>query len=202
MTTALQFSILCLFHNGFLYDGWEWPGFWKPIQRERFQWSSMKASGWRTLMLSQRSLKRHTHRLLLWPLRTRLLCTFLPMAWCEPWNRKWCFRCSLTRVSTRKGKRWTHGTRLWTWSLCLIVLLQTDWWDENHPHLIVCWIACRGSKIFSSFVKFLKSKDPSDGSEEALVEELKTLNEYLKTNVSIWKCSDHLSSFKLVACTA
>ncbi|KAH9552656.1 hypothetical protein CY35_09G077900 [Sphagnum magellanicum] len=39
-----------------------------------------------------------------------------------------------------------------------------------------------GSKIFSSFVKFLKSKDPSDGSEEALVEELKTLNEYLKTN--------------------
>ncbi len=50
-------------------------------------------------------------------------------------------------------------------------------------------------------MKFLKSKDPSDGSEEALVEELKTLNEYLKTNVSIWKCSDHLSLFKLVACT-
>ncbi|XP_072998073.1 probable glutathione S-transferase DHAR1, cytosolic [Typha latifolia] len=40
--------------------------------------------------------------------------------------------------------------------------------------------AAVGSKIFSSFVKFLKSKDPSDGSEQALVEELRALDEHLK----------------------
>ncbi|KAI5659881.1 hypothetical protein M9H77_28674 [Catharanthus roseus] len=39
-----------------------------------------------------------------------------------------------------------------------------------------------GSKIFSSFVKFLKSKDPNDGSEQALVEELKALEEHLKSH--------------------
>ncbi|KAI5069591.1 hypothetical protein GOP47_0015892 [Adiantum capillus-veneris] len=39
-----------------------------------------------------------------------------------------------------------------------------------------------GSKVFSSFVKFLKSKDSSDGSEEALVAELTALNVYLKEN--------------------
>ena len=43
----------------------------------------------------------------------------------------------------------------------------------------------RGSKIFPSFVKFLKSKDNTDGSEEALVAELATLDEYLKENVSL-----------------
>ncbi|KAL2539915.1 Glutathione S-transferase DHAR2 [Abeliophyllum distichum] len=37
-----------------------------------------------------------------------------------------------------------------------------------------------GSKIFPSFVKFLKSKDPGDGSEQALLDELKALNEHLK----------------------
>ncbi|KAB5538869.1 hypothetical protein DKX38_016402 [Salix brachista] len=39
-----------------------------------------------------------------------------------------------------------------------------------------------GSKIFSSFIKFLKSKDPSDGSEQALLEELKALDDHLKAN--------------------
>eukprot|EP00249_Psilotum_nudum_P007628 c20707_g1_i1 orf=112-1008(+) len=39
-----------------------------------------------------------------------------------------------------------------------------------------------GSKIFSSFVKFLKSKDPHDGTEQALLEELKALNDHLKTS--------------------
>ncbi|GFP96763.1 glutathione s-transferase dhar2 [Phtheirospermum japonicum] len=37
-----------------------------------------------------------------------------------------------------------------------------------------------GSKLFPSFVKFLKSKDPTDGSEEALLNELKALDEHLK----------------------
>jgi len=39
-----------------------------------------------------------------------------------------------------------------------------------------------GSKIFGSFVTFLKSKDPNDGSEEALLNELKALNEHLKAH--------------------
>ncbi|KAI6676397.1 hypothetical protein NL676_037193 [Syzygium grande] len=37
-----------------------------------------------------------------------------------------------------------------------------------------------GSKIFISFVKFVKSKDPSDGTEQALLDELKALDEHLK----------------------
>ncbi|CAA2987569.1 glutathione S-transferase DHAR2-like [Olea europaea subsp. europaea] len=41
-------------------------------------------------------------------------------------------------------------------------------------------ISSVGSKIFPSFVKFLKSKDPSDGSEQALLNELKALDEHLK----------------------
>ncbi|KAA8534263.1 hypothetical protein F0562_031780 [Nyssa sinensis] len=41
-------------------------------------------------------------------------------------------------------------------------------------------LASVGSKIFPSFVKFLKSKDPSDGSEQALLDELKALDEHLK----------------------
>lgn len=39
-----------------------------------------------------------------------------------------------------------------------------------------------GSKIFPSFVKFLKSKDPNDGTEQALLEELKALDEHLKSH--------------------
>nr|ABM91437.1 dehydroascorbate reductase [Ipomoea batatas]ALP06092.1 dehydroascorbate reductase [Ipomoea batatas]GME11402.1 dehydroascorbate reductase [Ipomoea batatas] len=43
-------------------------------------------------------------------------------------------------------------------------------------------VASVGSKIFPSFVKFLTSKDPSDGTEQALVEELKALDEHLKAH--------------------
>ncbi|XP_062230557.1 probable glutathione S-transferase DHAR1, cytosolic [Phragmites australis] len=39
-----------------------------------------------------------------------------------------------------------------------------------------------GSKIFPSFVKFLKSKDPNDGSEKALLDELQALDEHLKAH--------------------
>ncbi|PON75328.1 S-crystallin [Parasponia andersonii] len=42
--------------------------------------------------------------------------------------------------------------------------------------------ASLGSKIFSSFVTFLKSKDSSDGSEQALLTELKALDEHLKAH--------------------
>ncbi|KAL5199319.1 hypothetical protein ABZP36_020522 [Zizania latifolia] len=39
-----------------------------------------------------------------------------------------------------------------------------------------------GSKIFSTFIGFLKSKDPSDGTEQALLSELTSFNSYLKDN--------------------
>lgn len=42
--------------------------------------------------------------------------------------------------------------------------------------------ASAGSKIFSKFIGFLKSKDPSDGTEQALLDELSAFNDYLKEN--------------------
>lgn len=39
-----------------------------------------------------------------------------------------------------------------------------------------------GSKIFSTFIGFLKSKDPSDGTEQALLDQLTDLNSYLEKN--------------------
>ncbi|KXG19660.1 glutathione S-transferase DHAR3, chloroplastic-like isoform X1 [Sorghum bicolor] len=39
-----------------------------------------------------------------------------------------------------------------------------------------------GSKIFSTFIGFLKSKDPSDGTEEALLNELTSFDSHLKDN--------------------
>ncbi|KAK6927848.1 Glutathione S-transferase, N-terminal, partial [Dillenia turbinata] len=39
-----------------------------------------------------------------------------------------------------------------------------------------------GSKIFSTFIGFLKSKDSSDGSEQALLNELSSFNDYIKDN--------------------
>uniref|UniRef100_A0A7N0V4Q9 GST N-terminal domain-containing protein n=1 Tax=Kalanchoe fedtschenkoi TaxID=63787 RepID=A0A7N0V4Q9_KALFE len=39
-----------------------------------------------------------------------------------------------------------------------------------------------GSKIFTAFVTFLKSKDASDGSEQALLDELKALDDHLKSH--------------------
>lgn len=47
---------------------------------------------------------------------------------------------------------------------------------------------CSGSKIFSSFIAFLKSKDASDGTEEALLNELTAFNTYLEANVSRLHC--------------
>ncbi|KAL2642409.1 hypothetical protein R1flu_009996 [Riccia fluitans] len=39
-----------------------------------------------------------------------------------------------------------------------------------------------GSKIFGTFIKFLTSKDPTDGTEQALLDELSALDEHLKTS--------------------
>lgn len=44
---------------------------------------------------------------------------------------------------------------------------------------------CSGSKIFSTFIGFLKSKDLNDGTEQALLSELTSLNDYLKDNVRL-----------------
>ncbi|GLT88959.1 hypothetical protein SLE2022_069650 [Rubroshorea leprosula] len=44
-----------------------------------------------------------------------------------------------------------------------------------------------GSKIFGAFVKFVKSKEPNDGSEQALLDELKALDDHLKGHVSDYK---------------
>uniref|UniRef100_A0A5B7BX57 Putative glutathione S-transferase DHAR2-like n=1 Tax=Davidia involucrata TaxID=16924 RepID=A0A5B7BX57_DAVIN len=57
--------------------------------------------------------------------------------------------------------------------------------EEKYPHTPLSpppEISSVGSKIFPSFVKFLKSKDPSDGSEQALLDELKALDEHLKAH--------------------
>jgi len=48
----------------------------------------------------------------------------------------------------------------------------------------------RGGKIFPTFVAFLKSKDSSDGTEGALLTELKALDEHLKSNVRIEACKE------------
>lgn len=39
-----------------------------------------------------------------------------------------------------------------------------------------------GSKIFSTFIGFLKSNDPNDGTEQALLNELTSFNDHLKEN--------------------
>ncbi|EPS66304.1 dehydroascorbate reductase, partial [Genlisea aurea] len=57
--------------------------------------------------------------------------------------------------------------------------------EEKYPSLSLTpppEVASVGSKVFPSFVKFLKSKDPSDGAEQALVDELSALDEHLKSN--------------------
>ncbi|XP_051116172.1 glutathione S-transferase DHAR1, mitochondrial-like [Andrographis paniculata] len=50
----------------------------------------------------------------------------------------------------------------------------------NPPLSAPSEVSSVGSKIFPSFVTFLKSKDPADGSEQALLVELKALDEHLK----------------------
>ncbi|XP_038719282.1 glutathione S-transferase DHAR3, chloroplastic-like isoform X2 [Tripterygium wilfordii] len=47
-----------------------------------------------------------------------------------------------------------------------------------------------GSKIFSTFIGFLKSKDPNDGTEQALLNELSFFNNHIKENNWYpWLCS-------------
>ncbi|XP_010558764.1 PREDICTED: glutathione S-transferase DHAR2-like [Tarenaya hassleriana] len=57
--------------------------------------------------------------------------------------------------------------------------------EEKHPEPSLKTppeLASVGSKIFGSFVTFLKSKDANDGSEKALLDELKALDDHLKAH--------------------
>lgn len=56
---------------------------------------------------------------------------------------------------------------------------------------------CSGSKIFSTFIGFLKSKDPKDGTEQVLLDELSTFNDYLKENVSSFCLDDRFHNLSL-----
>ncbi|WOK96177.1 glutathione S-transferase DHAR3, chloroplastic [Canna indica] len=56
--------------------------------------------------------------------------------------------------------------------------------------------AAAGSKIFSTFIGFLKSKDPNDGTEQALLDELTSFNDYLKDNGPFINC-DKISAADL-----
>ncbi|GMH26290.1 hypothetical protein Nepgr_028133 [Nepenthes gracilis] len=52
----------------------------------------------------------------------------------------------------------------------------------NPPLLTPPEKASVGSKVLPAFIGFLKSKDPSDGTEQALLNELSFLNDYIKEN--------------------
>ncbi|KAG1358711.1 putative glutathione S-transferase DHAR2, chloroplastic [Cocos nucifera] len=61
-----------------------------------------------------------------------------------------------------------------------------------------------GSKIFSTFIGFLKSKDPNDGTEQALLNEVTSFDDHLKENLQdshnisaklLWS---HLEKFSLM----
>ncbi|KAJ0508794.1 putative glutathione transferase [Helianthus annuus] len=50
-----------------------------------------------------------------------------------------------------------------------------------HTHAL-CLPFVHGSKIFSTYIGFLKSKDANDGTEQALLNELSAFNDYIKEN--------------------
>ncbi|MCL7047239.1 hypothetical protein MKW94_004873, partial [Papaver nudicaule] len=60
------------------------------------------------------------------------------------------------------------------------VITQTLEEEYPEPSLVTpSEYAAIGSKIFGTFVTFLKSKDATDGSEQALISELSALDEHL-----------------------
>ncbi|KAF3433780.1 hypothetical protein FNV43_RR24883 [Rhamnella rubrinervis] len=67
----------------------------------------------------------------------------------------------------------------WVSDSDVIVVILEEKFPEP-PLVTPSEFASVGSKIFSTFVTFLKSKDPTDGSEQALLTELKALDEHLK----------------------
>nr|DAD47253.1 TPA_asm: hypothetical protein HUJ06_017190 [Nelumbo nucifera] len=68
---------------------------------------------------------------------------------------------------------------------CTMVMLQLLTTRQllqivNQVHMMICM----GSKISPSFVKFLKSKDPNDGSEQEVLDALHAFDDHLKAYVS------------------
>ncbi|XP_071712879.1 glutathione S-transferase DHAR2-like [Rutidosis leptorrhynchoides] len=62
---------------------------------------------------------------------------------------------------------------------------KPEWFVEGSPEGKVPFVVildCRGSKIFPKFVAFLKSKDENDGTEQALLDELKALDKHIKSS--------------------
>ncbi|KAL9230540.1 hypothetical protein vseg_005878 [Gypsophila vaccaria] len=57
-------------------------------------------------------------------------------------------------------------------------------------------VASVGSKIFSAFVNFLKSKDANDGTEQTLLDELKALDEHLKSH-GPYVCGEKITAVDL-----
>ncbi|XP_074286710.1 glutathione S-transferase DHAR2-like isoform X1 [Silene latifolia] len=53
-----------------------------------------------------------------------------------------------------------------------------------------------GSKIFSAFVNFLKSKDANDGTEQTLLDELKALDEHLNSH-GPYVCGENITAVDL-----
>jgi hypothetical protein len=69
-----------------------------------------------------------------------------------------------------------HARLLYWWSMGLLLVLVS-----MLEMSAICWFLflCRGSKIFPSFVAFLKSDKPTDGTEDALLAELGALDKAL-----------------------
>ncbi|KAJ4807616.1 Chloride intracellular channel protein 1 [Rhynchospora pubera] len=61
----------------------------------------------------------------------------------------------------------------------------TQYLEDKNPNPSLATppqFASVGSKIFPTFVTFLKSKDPNDGSEQALLTELRSLDQHLNSH--------------------
>ncbi|XP_074281166.1 glutathione S-transferase DHAR2-like [Silene latifolia] len=71
--------------------------------------------------------------------------------------------------------------------------------EEKYPHPSLApnpHFSSVGSKIFSAFVSFLKSKDANDGTEQALLDELKALDEHLKSH-GPYICGEKVTAFDM-----
>ncbi|KAA3458446.1 glutathione S-transferase DHAR3, chloroplastic [Gossypium australe] len=60
---------------------------------------------------------------------------------------------------------------------------KPEWFLQISPEGKVPVVKFDEKWIFSTFIGFLKSKDPSDGTEQALLDELSSFNDYIKENV-------------------
>lgn len=71
--------------------------------------------------------------------------------------------------------------------------------DMIHIFLVLHACSCSGSKIFSTFIGFLKSKVPNEGTEQALLDKLTSFDDHLKEKVSL-SCSYRYSILDIFSC--